>query len=240
MSAPYASTPEPPYYAVIFPSRMRAKNLDQDYSKTLERMIELAGQQPGYIGLESARDADGFGITLVYYDGREAISNWAANAEHRVAQNKGRAHWYQGYRLKIGPVCRDYKFSVTDAPADKFELIPAEGNASPFADTPKAPYYAVIFTFRNTGVDMDEYFATTDHLLKKARALPGFYGEEVARGEDLAISVSYWKDEATVKAWRDDAEHILARETGREKWYRDVIVRVARIERDTAFDLKHE
>ena len=104
--SPFASTPAPPYYAVVFASQ-RADG-DDSYTDTARRMEELAARQPGYLGIESARGADGFGITVSDWASLEAIERWKANAEHREAQRLGRERWYRDYRLRICRVEREY------------------------------------------------------------------------------------------------------------------------------------
>jgi heme-degrading monooxygenase HmoA len=101
-----ASTPKPPYYAVIFTS-LRTDG-DQGYAAMAERMDELAAQQPGYLGIESVRD--GLGITVSYWDSLESIRNWKANLEHQEAQQSGRERWYSTFRARIAKVEREYGF----------------------------------------------------------------------------------------------------------------------------------
>jgi heme-degrading monooxygenase HmoA len=113
MSHIASTTPEPPYYAVIFTSRRRMG--DGGYSATAERMVELAARQRGFLGVESSRDADGFGITVSYWDSLEAIAAWKAEAEHLRAQAQGRRDWYAHYDVRIARVERAYAF---DAPAN--------------------------------------------------------------------------------------------------------------------------
>jgi len=103
---PFAQTPEPPYYAVIFTSQ-RTKG-DRGYAGMAERMEELAGGQPGYLGIESARSDGGFGITVSYWSSEEAIVRWKANLEHRAAQEAGKSTWYAGYTIRIARVERAY------------------------------------------------------------------------------------------------------------------------------------
>lgn len=107
MSPPgIARTPTPPYYAVIFTS-LRTKG-ERGYGRMAERMVELAAQQPGFLGVESARDAGGLGITVSYWESEEAIAQWKANAEHQVAQEAGRKTWYSDYQLRVARVEREY------------------------------------------------------------------------------------------------------------------------------------
>jgi heme-degrading monooxygenase HmoA len=100
-------TPEAPYYAVIF-SSLRTDG-DNGYAAMAERMVELAAAQPGYLGEESARGSDGFGITVSYWSSLEAIAQWRNHAEHRVARELGRADWYSHYALRVAKVERAYE-----------------------------------------------------------------------------------------------------------------------------------
>ncbi|MCB9353804.1 MAG: antibiotic biosynthesis monooxygenase [Saprospiraceae bacterium] len=99
-----AKTPSPPYYAVIFTS-LRTE-VEEEYSITADRMVELAAGQPGFLGVESARS--GTGITVSYWESLDAIRHWKANAEHLIAQKKGRERWYSAYKTRICLVERDY------------------------------------------------------------------------------------------------------------------------------------
>ena len=103
-----SQTPDPPYYAVIFTSERTAVN--NGYNEMAERMVELAEEQPGYLGHESARES--LGITVSYWDSLEAIKHWKQNTEHLIAQQKGRAEWYMSYKTRICKVERDYSFSI--------------------------------------------------------------------------------------------------------------------------------
>src|SRR5690606_37024253 len=97
---------ETPYYAVIFTSML---NPDIDgYSEMAEKMETLARLQDGFLGIESAR-AD-IGITVSYWKNLEAISQWKQNVDHLQAQAKGRADWYDWYRVRVCRVERDYEF----------------------------------------------------------------------------------------------------------------------------------
>lgn len=101
-----AKTPTPPYYAVIFTS-IRTEITD-GYAQTADRMVQLAALQPGYLGVESARNE--IGITVSYWESLEAIRAWKAQAEHRIAQETGRNQWYSAYKTRICLVERDYEF----------------------------------------------------------------------------------------------------------------------------------
>lgn len=97
-----ANTPDPPYYAVIFTS-LRTEG-DNGYGEMARRMGELVSQQPGFLGMESARD--GVGITVCYWDSEESIRAWQRNAEHLVAQDRGMREWYSAFRLRVAKVER--------------------------------------------------------------------------------------------------------------------------------------
>lgn len=105
-SSPFASLPAPPYYSVIF-SSLRTEG-DNHYGKMADRMVELAALQPGYLGVESVRGVDGFGITVSYWSDLESIRTWKAQAEHQIAQETGKARWYEHYEVRIAKVERAY------------------------------------------------------------------------------------------------------------------------------------
>jgi len=100
-----APTPQPPYYAVIFTS-IRT-NGDNGYSETSAQMLELASQQPGFLGFESARQE--IGISISYWSSLEAIRAWKENAIHRIAQDRV-TDWYRSFRVRVCRVERDYGF----------------------------------------------------------------------------------------------------------------------------------
>lgn len=104
-SSRIAATPKPPYYAVIFTS-VRSDEDHAAYSDASARMVELAAQQPGFLGVESARE--GVGITVSYWRGLEDIAAWKKNAEHQAAQRSGRERWYTHFQTRICKVERDY------------------------------------------------------------------------------------------------------------------------------------
>jgi heme-degrading monooxygenase HmoA len=103
-----AATPQPPYYVVIFTSQRT--EVDAGYSEAAQRMLELAAQQPGFLGVESAR-SDGLGITLSYWQSEEAIRAWREHAEHSVVREQGRADWYAAFVTRVAKVERAYSFS---------------------------------------------------------------------------------------------------------------------------------
>lgn len=109
------SLPDPPYYAVIFTSR-RTPNDAEGYERAAARMIELATQQPGFLGVESVRGEDGTGITVSYWADREAIENWGQHAEHLLVQQQGRERWYASYRIRV---CRVEQHADFQRPANE-------------------------------------------------------------------------------------------------------------------------
>jgi heme-degrading monooxygenase HmoA len=103
---PFAKLPEPPYYSVIFSSQLTAG--ESGYGQMADRMVELAAGQPGFLGVESVRGADGFGITVSYWASLQAIAVWRSYAEHRIAQEDGKTRWYAHYELRVARVERAY------------------------------------------------------------------------------------------------------------------------------------
>lgn len=101
-----APTFEAPYYAVIFTS-LRSEG-DNGYSAMANQMLDLASKQPGYLGVDSARE--GIGITVSYWRDLQSIRAWKAQIEHRRAQKLGRDLWYEKYTVRIAKVEREYDF----------------------------------------------------------------------------------------------------------------------------------
>ena len=98
-----AQTPQPPYYAVIFTS-VRTEG-DNGYAEMADRMVELARQQDGFLGVESARNE--VGITVSYWRDLESIAAWKQNAEHQIAQQMGRGEWYKTFNTRVALDERD-------------------------------------------------------------------------------------------------------------------------------------
>ena len=96
-----------PYYAVIF-TNLRT-GVDNGYPEMAAQMEELAREQPGFLDIESARD--GLGITVSYWETLEAIANWKANVDHKVAQKRGITEWYSWYKVRVCRVEREYEFT---------------------------------------------------------------------------------------------------------------------------------
>ncbi|WP_316674775.1 antibiotic biosynthesis monooxygenase [uncultured Tolumonas sp.] len=101
-----AKTPAPPYYAVIFTS-IRT-DIDEGYGLTADAMVALAEKQPGFLGVESARND--VGITVSYWLDLDSIKQWKSNSEHLLAQKLGRDKWYKTFKTRIAKVERDYEF----------------------------------------------------------------------------------------------------------------------------------
>lgn len=104
-----AEMPQPPYFAVIFSSVRTAGNAEE-YGAMADRMVELAKSMPGFLGIESTRGSDGFGITVSYWTDEDAIRHWREHADHLVAQKLGREKWYARFELRVCRVERAYGF----------------------------------------------------------------------------------------------------------------------------------
>jgi heme-degrading monooxygenase HmoA len=99
------------------------------------------------------------------------------------------------------------------------------------ARTPTPPYYAVIFTSKRTAGD-NGYAEMAARMEQLGSSCDGFLGIESVRGADgVGITVSYWRDEMSILAWKRDVEHQKAQRGGREAWYEQYEVRIAKVER---------
>lgn len=105
---PIAHLPKPPYYVVTFASQRT--DGDHGYGAMADEMVALAASQPGYLGVESARGADGFGITNSFWTDEASIKAWKAKVDHLEAQRRGRLEWYSAYAVRVARVERAYGF----------------------------------------------------------------------------------------------------------------------------------
>ena len=108
-----AATTEPPYWVVIFTSQRTGED-DEGYARMAEAMAALAPKQPGYLGLESVRDADGLGITLSYWASEQAIHDWKRVAAHTEAQRLGHSRWYRDFVTRVARVERAYSKTTSE------------------------------------------------------------------------------------------------------------------------------
>ena len=104
---------------------------------------------------------------------------------------------------------------------------------SEIVKTPEPPYYAVIFTSQRTEGD-NGYRAMAERMVTLASRQPGFIGAEAAR-ENVGITVSYWSDLASIKAWKQNADHLIAQKQGRKAWYKEYKTRICMVESDYGF-----
>jgi heme-degrading monooxygenase HmoA len=111
---------------------------------------------------------------------------------------------------------------------------PDDAATGGLASTPEPPYWAVIFSTRRDRRPGDQFDQTDKKMMALAAQQPGFLGVETA-GADIGITVSYWRDEASIAAWKRDADHAFAQYEGRTRWYLAYELRVARVERAHSF-----
>ena len=106
----FASTPPPPYYAVIFTSK-RTNRDEPGYGVVAQRMVDLGARYDGFLGLETARSSDGVGITVSYWRDENALLAWKRDTEHQKAQRGGREAWYERFEVRVAKVERAYAFA---------------------------------------------------------------------------------------------------------------------------------
>lgn len=114
-SSRFATRPEPPYYAVIFTAQRNGDD-EAGYGQAAARMVELAATMPGFLGVESTRDALGLGITVSYWRTLADIDGWRQHAEHAAARASGRRTWYDHYELRVARIERAYGWDRGDGP----------------------------------------------------------------------------------------------------------------------------
>lgn len=105
--AAIAQTPEPPYYAVIMSYRYSGRDRE-GFEAAAETMYALAVQQPGFLGMEEQSGADGFGITVSYWDSEASIAAWKAQSDHTRVRQRGRSLWYDAFEVRVARIERAY------------------------------------------------------------------------------------------------------------------------------------
>lgn len=98
-----------PYFAAIFTS-IRTPDEAEDYERAAQRMLELVQEQPGFLGVESARGDEGLGITVSYWASEAAILAWKEHPEHREIRERGRSTWYRRCTTRVSRVERNYSY----------------------------------------------------------------------------------------------------------------------------------
>ncbi|MCJ0826718.1 antibiotic biosynthesis monooxygenase [Luteimonas sp. 50] len=116
-TAGFARTPKPPYYAAIFTSR-RSEQDPLGYAEAAQRMLEVAARQRGFLGVETVRDASGFGITVSYWSDEAAIAAWKHEGEHTAIRERGRWLWYRHFEVRVARVERAYGQTRVDLRGD--------------------------------------------------------------------------------------------------------------------------
>jgi len=96
--------------AVIFCAQ-RTESDDDGYAKAANDMVALAEKQSGFVGIDTARDEGGFGITISYWANNSSAIAWRDHPEHVVIREMGRKSWYKNYSLHVTRVERSYDWS---------------------------------------------------------------------------------------------------------------------------------
>lgn len=109
-TAAFAHTPPPPYFAVIFTSKRTASD-ERGYAAAAQRMVDLGSRYKGFLGMETARGADGLGITVSYWRDEAALLAWKRDTEHQKVQRGGREAWYERFEVRVAKVERAYGFA---------------------------------------------------------------------------------------------------------------------------------
>ena len=105
------------------------------------------------------------------------------------------------------------------------------------AQTPKPPYYAVVFSSQRTENDADGYAEMSDRMFALAAQQPGYLGVEAVHSEDgFGMTVSYWESLDSIRKWRAQAEHKIAQQQGRTTWYEHYKLRICLVEKEYNFE----
>jgi uncharacterized damage-inducible protein DinB/heme-degrading monooxygenase HmoA len=131
---PNQSTLGEEQFTVVLFSSQRTQADPAGYDKAARRMVELAEEQPGYLGMESVRDKEGRGITLSFWKDRASALAWKGNLEHREVQRAGQERWYDSYVVRIARAEEQYWSGRNTSTSEDSGAMPegarANGNRS--------------------------------------------------------------------------------------------------------------
>ena len=97
------------------------------------------------------------------------------------------------------------------------------------------PYYAVIFT-STQNKNIDGYAEMASKIEDLAKTQEDYLGMDSARN-DVGITISYWESLEAIKNWKQQTDHMLAQQKGRENWYSWYNVRICKVEREYEFNI---
>lgn len=201
-----------PYTAVVFTS-LRTDG-DRGYAAVARRMADLAAEQPGYLGIDSARDPDtGLGITVSYWRDADAARAWKAVPEHERAQAAGRRSWYDDYVVRVVTVERDYSLSSrpggerpAPAPdAEPLDVPHAEPLAPPDDDAESLDLSGVRAGIDAIDGELVRLLARRQRLVERAGALKRGRAEDAVRDRDRVAQVVSSRRRTAVEAGLDPA-----------------------------------
>ena len=95
----------------------------------------------------------------------------------------------------------------------------------------------ILFRSKLTDAAADGYSDMATEMLTRAKQMPGFIDFKSFKSDDgERLSVIRWKDEETLKAWRDEPRHLVAQNAGRSKWYEYYKIEIAQVIRENAWE----
>jgi heme-degrading monooxygenase HmoA len=95
----------------------------------------------------------------------------------------------------------------------------------------------ILFRSKLTGRAGDDYQTMNDEMQALVRQNPGFIDVKSHKAEDgERLTVVWWRDEESLREWRNQVRHRMAQKTGREKWYEYYKLEVASVIRESEFE----
>ena len=94
----------------------------------------------------------------------------------------------------------------------------------------------ILFRSKLTAAAGDDYARMAEAMDAHARTFDGFVDVKAFKAEDgERLTIVWWKDEESLRAWATDVKHRAAQELGRNKWYEYYKLEIAQIIRTTTF-----
>ena len=94
---------------IIFRTRLRP-GCESEIEAIGMRMYELASAMQGFVSYKEYSAEDGESVAIVEFESYETLGVWRRHPEHIAAQEAGRAHFFEDYRVSVCEVSRDYSW----------------------------------------------------------------------------------------------------------------------------------
>lgn len=133
----FSESVELPYFAVILTVRLNSAHAA--FEIMMDKMMQVAAQQKGFLGVEQALDEEN--IHISYWQDRVAIKDWQEHTLNVRASSLGENFWFEAYQLRVVEVLEHNQFLAKHAAlvSPRFPEIKTERGVLKILSTEQAP-----------------------------------------------------------------------------------------------------